>query len=268
MADFKKLKEKFVEKAKSKFGEKFDYSQGEYQGSRKLLKIICPIHGEFEMLPETHLKSITGCPKCSRELKSQEKLIDGQKRKEMREYRIWKALRTRVSNVNQKSAEHYVLKGIKCCEAWNSFEQFYKDMGPCPEGYSIDRIDSNGDYCPENCRWASAKEQVDNRQEFNHIYTYNGETHVLKDWAKILNINYTTLFHRIFRSGLSFEEAIKEDPYFRLIEYEGEKHTLSEWCKLKNMEYNVVINRIAKHKWSFEEAINIPKGTRRNKNKN
>ena len=72
---------------------------------------------------------------------------------------------------------------------------------------------------------------------------------------------------RIYRSGKSFEEAIQEDPFNKLIEYNREKHTLSEWCILKNMEYDVVCNRINKHKWTFEEAITIPKGVRRKQNK-
>ena len=104
-----------------------------------------------------------------------------------------------------------------------------------------------------------------NRGDFNKIFTYKGESKVLKDWARELGIKYTTLYQRIYRSGLSFEEAIQKDPFKKLISYEGEQHTLAEWCRIKNMEYNVVLNRIDKHKWSFEEAITIPKGMRRNK---
>lgn len=263
MKNLEKLKENFIKKAKEKFGDKFDYSKVDYQGSRIGVIIICPEHGEFEIRPEGHLKSKTGCPKCSKASPRKTVVLEGIKRKDMREYHIWKALRSRISDTNRNDAKYYSLKGITLCDEWNDFAQFYKDMGPCPEGYSIDRIDSNKGYCPENCRWATCKEQSDNREGFNHIYTYNGETHVLKDWARILDIKYTTLYNRIFRSGLSFEDAIKKDPFSRLIEYENEKHTLKEWCDIKNMEYNVVLNRLDKHKWSFEDAINIPKGGRR-----
>lgn len=255
-----KLKNAFLEKAKSKYGDTFDYSKVDYKGSRTKVTIICPIHGEYEMTPEGHLKSKTGCPKCSHSL-PKKAVVEGVKRKEMKEYSIWKAMKTRVSNERANTAEHYVLRGIKCCDSWfNSFENFYNDMGPCPgDGYSIDRIDPDGDYCPENCRWADSKTQSQNRGSFNKIFTYNGKTMVLKEWARELGIKYTTLYQRIYRSGLTFEEAIQIDPFHRLIEFKGEKHTLGEWCKIYNIEYEVVSNRINKHKWTFERAITTPK---------
>ena len=114
--------------------------------------IICPIHGEFIINPGSHLKSKTGCPKCSRSTPNKA-VIEGVKRNEMREYRIWKAMKTRVTNPNTDDANRYIKRGITCCEEWiNSFEKFYEDMGSCPEEYSIDRIDPNGNYCKENCR--------------------------------------------------------------------------------------------------------------------
>lgn len=255
-------RKKFIEKAIKKFGNRYDYSLGDYQGTRKLFKIVCPVHGEIMVLPETHLRSKTGCPKCDRHNRA--KLIDGKNRKDMREYRIWKAMRVRVNDPNYKSAEYYSKKGISICDRWNSFENFYKDMGKCPEGYSIDRIDPNGNYCPENCRWAGAEQQSQNRGDFNKVFTYNGETHVLKEWSRILNIKYTTLYQRLYRSHMSFEEAITPPKHkFPEFTYNNETHDLREWCSIKNMEYSVVYNRIFKHKWPFEEAINTPKGERR-----
>lgn len=130
---------------------------------------------------------------------------------------------------------------------------------------TIDRINPNGNYCPENCRWATMQTQSENRGEFNKIFTYKGESRVLKDWARVFNIKYTTLYNRIYRSGKSFEEAIQTDPFNKLISYNNENHSLKEWCELKNIEYKVVITRLNKHKWTFEEAINTPKGSRRKK---
>lgn len=252
--------EDFLKQAKEKFGDKFDYSKTKdsWNGSRSKVIIICPVHGDFEIEAYSFLHSEEGCPKCSRS-KPKKPVIEGVKRKDMREYSIWRAMLTRISNPNTDDYSRYMGRGIKCCDRWRtSFENFYSDMGECPEGYSIDRIDPDGDYCPENCRWASAKTQAENRGDFNLIFTLNGETHVLKEWARIFNINYTTLHSRIYRYGLTFEEAIKEDPFNRLIEIDGEKKILKDWCDTYNIKYETVINRINKHKWSVEEAIKTP----------
>ena len=259
-------KNEFIKKSKEKFGDKFDYSKVEYVNATTPVILICKEHGEFEMQPKSHLNSNTGCIECSKQVQRKKKtLIDGKDRKQLREYRIWNALRSRARDLNRSDAKYYAEKGISICERWDSFENFYHDMGECPENYSIDRIDPNKGYCPENCRWADSFTQSKNRGDFNKIFTYKGESKVLKDWAREFNIKYTTLYQRIYRSGLTFEQAIQDDPFKKLISYEGEQHTLTEWCKIKNMEYKVVLNRIDKHKWSFEEAITTPKGVRRNK---
>lgn len=257
----------FIEKSKKKFGDKFNYDKVDYKDATTPVILICKIHGEFEMTPKAHLVSTTGCKECSKHvIRKQKTLIDGQDRKLMKEYRIWKAIKTRTLNKNTDSADRYILRGITMCDSWrDSFEEFYNDMGKCPDGCSIDRIDPNGNYEPTNCRWANDFTQSQNRGEFNKTFTHNNETHVLKEWARILNINYGTLYARIYRSNLSFEQAIQEDPFSRLIELDGEKHTLKEWSKIYNIKYSTVINRVDKHHWSYNDALKTPLGERRNK---
>lgn len=101
----------------------------------------------------------------------------------LREYKIWKGIKNRVTNKNRDDADHYFNKGITCSEAWfNCFEQFFFDLGPRPNPEaSVDRINNDLGYCKENCRWATKQEQASNRGAFNDIFTYNGETKVLKD---------------------------------------------------------------------------------------
>ena len=77
-----------------------------------------------------------------------------------KEYNIWKAMRQRCLNAKCKDYKYYGARGIKICKRWDIFMNFYEDMGPKPEGLSLDRIDNNGDYEPNNCRWVTQKEQV------------------------------------------------------------------------------------------------------------
>lgn len=124
-----------------------------------------------------------------------------------KEYSIWCDMKKRCSNQSSISYRWYGAKGVKVCERWLTFENFLDDMGTCPEGMSLDRIDASKGYQPGNCRWATAKEQTENRA-VQKFYTLNGETMTLPDWCKKVGINYSTMRGRLNRSGMSFEEAI------------------------------------------------------------
>lgn len=83
------------------------------------------------------------------------------------EYSVWCSIKERCNNKNNSAFKHYGARGIKVCERWlgrDGFTNFYKDMGKRPKDYSIDRIDVNGDYTPDNCRWADKYTQAQNKR--------------------------------------------------------------------------------------------------------
>lgn len=178
--------------------------------------------------------------------------VDG---KITKEYRAWKAMKARCYSFCNRNHGKYRENNIQVCDSWkNSFEEFYKDLGKCPEGYSLDRIDNKGNYEASNCRWADINTQSNNRSEFNLVYTYNNESKTLKQWSKELNIKYTTLYMRIVRSNMSFEEAIIST---KLTLYKGELKTIKEWSNILNMPYQTIIDRRYEG-WSIERALETP----------
>jgi hypothetical protein len=128
-----------------------------------------------------------------------------------KEYRAWKAMKARCYAPCNKNMGKYQNCNIEVCERWiNSFDNFMDDMGKSPTiNHSLDRIDPAKNYSPENCRWATWKTQSSNRGSFNNVFEFNEKSKILKDWAKYFNIKYTTLYQRIYRSKMSFEQAIK-----------------------------------------------------------
>jgi hypothetical protein len=84
--------------------------------------------------------------------------------RETREYGIWKAMLQRCNNPNNKDFKFYGGRGITVCDRWSWFENFIADMGPKPEGYSIERKNNNGNYEPDNCKWATHSEQMKNKR--------------------------------------------------------------------------------------------------------
>lgn len=174
----------------------------------------------------------------------------------IREYRIWKAMKSRCS-APSLSELSYQKKGVKVCRRWSdSFDSFLEDMGYAPsDSHSLDRIDNDGDYHKENCQWATKEDQCKNRGSFNNVFTHNGESLVLKDWAKKLNIKYTTLHQRIFRSGLTFEQAISKDPFRRMIKIDGDSKTCKEWCDHLSIDYQKVIDRVRRKKTTHKHEI-------------
>lgn len=129
-----------------------------------------------------------------------------------RQYKIWCAMKARCYDKNNISFKYYGGVGIKVCNEWrNDFLAFYE--WAMKNGYAddltIDRINTSGDYSPDNCRWITISEQQSNRRNNNPI-TYNGKTQILSDWAKELGISRKVLSHRISSYHWDIERAFTQ----------------------------------------------------------
>lgn len=135
----------------------------------------------------------------------------------IKEYRIWNSMKRRCYNPNCDMYSVYGGRGIRVCDRWlgnDGFINFYKDMGKRPIGkdgrvYQIDRIDNNGDYCPENCRWVHPSINARNRSDNVYILIY-GDRYCAADACKMFGINRTTVTEGVRVRGKSPTDAFSD----------------------------------------------------------
>lgn len=184
-------------------------------------------------------------------------------------YSVYRNMKQRCLNPNKKSYVRYGGRGITICDKWlgrNGFMAFYEWAmnNGYSEGLTIDRIDNDGNYEPENCRWADRVTQNNNFSR-NRKYTYNGETHSLSEWGRIKpnGLGYEILRSRL-RDGWDVEDAFTR-PYTpnaldvrgTLITVDGETHNVSWWCNKTGIQKSTFYRRI-KLGWSAERAATEP----------
>lgn len=151
---------------------------------------------------------------------------------------------------------NYGGRGIKVCDRWlNSFEAFVQDMGerPTPK-HSIDRINNDGHYEPGNCRWATSKQQANNKRN-NRLLTVNGVTKSLQEWSRESGLKLSTLWNRI-ASGTPAENLL-DARVGSFVEFNGERLRLWEWAAKLGVKSQTIGHRI-RSGWSLEKALTTP----------
>lgn len=124
------------------------------------------------------------------------------------EYAVWTSMRSRCNNYRDPAWQNYGGRGIAVCPRWGKFSSFYADMGSRPEGWTLERIDNDLGYSPDNCKWAPRIEQSRNRRSVLAV-TLDGETHPLSVWVERLGLKYATVHQRLTKYGWSVEQALR-----------------------------------------------------------
>lgn len=136
------------------------------------------------------------------------RVTHGLKKSNKRLYRVWTDMRARCSLITHQAFHHYGSRGIRVCTEWQDFAVFHKwaiENG-YTQGLSIERINVDGNYEPSNCKWATQKQQNNNKTD-NRYITFQGVTKTLMQWTEEYGLNYYTIWSRIQR-GWTIEDAI------------------------------------------------------------
>ena len=172
-------------------------------------------------------------------------------------YKVFIAMHQRCENPNARYYNRYGGRGIYVCEEWsgeNGFPNFrdwamnngYNAEAPIGE-CTINRIDNNGPYCPENCEWVNMKAQMNNTS-MNKYITCNGETRTLQEWSDKLNIDTSTIQNRL-NSGWSAEKALTTPvaDHVHNIDYNGNNYSISDWCYIFGLAPSTISSRIERY---------------------
>lgn len=184
-------------------------------------------------------------------------------------YGIWKSMWHRCNNPRNHAFHNYGGRGINLCERWHTFSNFVEDMDNRPtRHHTIDRIDNNRGYSPENCQWATRKEQGNNTR-LNHHLTYQGRTHTITQWAEEFDIPASRVLTRLragwdiedvlFKPPLTPSESAKRahNPRKRFLVFNGESRSISEWAKELQMSRIKIVKRLRRG-WTVNETLSRP----------
>lgn len=171
---------------------------------------------------------------------------------------IYQHIKSRCYNKNDNAYKYYGARGITMCDEWKSDYKVFKEwalLNGYNDNLTIDRIDNDKGYCPENCRWVSMKTQSCNKRN-NRLITYKGKTKTISEWAVELGINFRTLHNRLCRSQMDVDLAFKKDKlYGNKITYQGETKTVSQWAKIIGISESALYQRVFRRKIPLEKAF-------------
>lgn len=172
------------------------------------------------------------------------------------EYYAWREAKYRCILPTNHNYVHYGARGISMCDRWlNSFEAFFKDMGPRPEGnYSLNRKDNDGNYEPGNCEWATKIEQARNTST-NRRFKHEGVDKTVAQLAEETGLSVHRIFQRVDLQGDSLERALRPVRISPVYEYDGQTLTLTQWSRATGIKLRTLHQRIHVYGWDLTKAL-------------
>lgn len=161
-------------------------------------------------------------------------------------------MKSRCYDPSRKGYKHYGGRGIVVCDEWlHDPVRFVVDMGPKPTPkHSLDRIDNNGPYSPDNCRWADKPTQSRNRRDNRFVVTPDGRSMCIKDCAAAYGVSYMNLLYRL-NTGMSLEDALQKKPVYN-------KTQIAKLAREHGINKGTLTARVGKLGWSLEKALSEP----------
>lgn len=178
----------------------------DHAGKHRKWLCLCDCWNEREMFQDRLVKATTvSCGCWQKEVTSKRLTRHGLSKSKV--HAVWSAMLARCNNENNPAFNNYGGRGIKVCDRWMTFENFYADMGNPPfDGAELDRVNNNGWYSPENCRWASRKEQCSNTRQ-NVLVDIDGVIKTVAGWAEESGIAYKTISNRV-KAGVTGKDLL------------------------------------------------------------
>lgn len=284
--------------------EKVDYDWDNHRQVWTLRCVHCGLEKQTHNGKDYVKGKNKGICKCQRVKSAPVKIVEKQKKPRYKDHELysrWEGIKSRCNQKNDKDYHNYGARGIKMCEEWEQdFMAFveWSEQNGYEKSLTIDRIDNNKGYSPENCRWIPRGDQNKNKR---NVKLYDGET--LPDFCKRTGLNYS-IMSTMIHDGFSFDDAASEAVKYKIdrnftakceengvsrwtvmqrirngvpietaltkdgvlgIEIDGETKRLSEWCKIYGITPPAVYYRVKKCGMSYQVAITKPKTSRTKK---
>lgn len=243
-----------------KFGRALVISRSGSRNGRVYWFCACDCGKKFETITASLTGGKTTSCGCYRHERERDANIKHGKTNS-RIYRIYNLMKNRCYNHNVPRYKNYGARGIRVCDDWLGEDGFiafnnWAILNGYNDDLTIERIDVNGNYCPENCKWIRKEEQAKNKTS-NVIIEIDDKKQILSEWCKEFNIEYGLAHERMYNGWNAIDALTKPKQRTRLYKYNGNEFTMKQLSEISGLSPTTIKGRMDK-KWDMERIINQP----------